>query len=132
MNNKISETKRLEGWQKAMRKAVSSMKPLGFIEVENDKFLILFDRELDEEEIEKAETLRFEKIGRAYAYSFNPKATMRSVIFAFDAEIIAVWGNLIVYDTEVPHTKVRGLKDLEFKPRCLLDMFEVNFVYDKT
>lgn len=122
-----TKEQKIMAWKMATREAVNSMHPSGFVEMPGNKFLVMFDRELTAEEIEKAQILKFQDFGKAYMYSYNSKAKMRGIIRMFDAEIMALWDSVIIYDKEVDVEMLKGIPNLKFKFKAFINLYEIDY-----
>lgn len=121
-----NKTKKLFAWKEAVRTAIEKMEPAGFIELPNNKFLVMFDRELLSNEKEKTEAIGLKYKASGYAYTFNRNAKLRPIM-AFEANIIALYDEMVIYDREVEAELLAQLKDLKFKFKTRIDLYEIEY-----
>lgn len=114
-------------WKIATREAIQAMNPSGFIEMPGNRFLVMFDRELFEQEKEKLKILNFKDAGKAYAYTYNPKVKLKGLIRIFDAEILAVYDSCIIYDSEVEKQLLEKIPNLNFRFKTLINLYQVSY-----
>ncbi len=122
------EEKKIFGWKQAIRKAIERMSAVGLIEMSNNRFLIIFDRELDEQN-EKyiAETLKLKFKDNGFVYTFNSKTKIKPFNVFKDAQVIAIYDNMIIYDKEIEESLLSGLKDLQFKFKTKIYIYETKY-----
>ncbi len=120
--------KKIYAWKQATRAAIQKMKPAGFVELPGNKFHVMFDRELNQDETEMAlNVLKLKLEQKAYAYTYNPNSSNKNMILMFDANVIGLYNNIIVYDIAVNEKMLLGIKDLQFKYKTNLYLYSVEY-----
>lgn len=122
------EEKKIYGWRQAVRRAIERMKPTGFIEIPGNKFIVMFDRELSERDADMASTLKLKLESSGFAYTYN--SNFKKMIFAFDANVISIYANMIVYDARVEEGIFSGMTDLQFKFKTQIDIYSTEYIGD--
>ena len=124
---KFSPEQEKEAWKIAIRNAIQKLNPSGFVEKPGNRFLVMFDRDLTETEREIIKSLRFKKKANAFVYTYNEKAKVKPLCVFEDAQVIALYDNMIVYDKKVNTILLRGLTNLQFKYKTKLRLYEVSY-----
>lgn len=121
------ERKKIQGWKEATVGALRKMNPIGLIELPDNIFIVMFDRELTDEEKQMAKVIRLEKESIVYAYTYNVNYKFRKMIDIFEANIIYLYGNVVVYDKKVDETNLSGIWGLQFKFKTQIDVYSVKY-----
>lgn len=122
------EQKKVFGWKQAIRQAIERMRAVGLIEMSDNRFLIIFDRELtDENEKSIAETLGLKFKDTGFAYTFNAETKIKPFNVFKNAEVIAIYDNMIIYDKKIEENLLSGLKDLQFSFKTQIYIFETKY-----
>lgn len=118
-------TKRRDNlWSKEeTREIIERINPLGFMKIPGEKFLVFSEKELC---FDDQENLNFKSIGYGFAYTFNSGAKIIP-IRAFKANVIAAYPEMVIYDDRVPVEWVSGLKDLQFKYKGQIFLYEIQY-----
>lgn len=124
------EEKKIFGWRQAVRHAIERMKPTGFIEMPGNKFLVMFDRELSGQDAYMASTLKLKLESSGFAYTYNSNSNFKKMFFAFDANVISIYENMIVYDARVEEGILSGMTDLQFKFKTQIDIYSTEYKGD--
>lgn len=122
------EQKKVFGWKQAIRQDIERMRAVGLIEMSDNRFLIIFDRELtDENEKFIAETLGLKFKDTGFAYTFNAETKIKPFNAFKNAEVIAIYDNMIIYDKKIEENLLSGLKDLQFSFKTQIYIFETKY-----